>query len=95
MAAAMCRSSNGFRALARIRASNTFTTCRHFRATSSAIASKGGASETPFFPDEPAGPQLKTSIPGPKSQKAIDKLNRVFDTRSLNMLVNYDASIGN
>lgn len=44
---------------------------------------------------EPPAPVMKTSIPGPKSQKAIASLNTVFDTRSLNMLGNYNDSIGN
>ena len=49
----------------------------------------------PFFPDEPHGPSISTPIPGPKSEKAIAKLNQVFDTRSLNMLANYQQSYGN
>jgi len=50
---------------------------------------------TPFFADEPAGPKVVTPIPGPQSTKAIDELNKVFDTRSLNMLANYHQSYGN
>lgn len=49
----------------------------------------------PFFADEPAGPTVKTAIPGPESKKAIDELNKVFDTRSLNMLADYSKSYGN
>ncbi|KAI1617998.1 4-aminobutyrate aminotransferase [Exophiala viscosa] len=48
-----------------------------------------------FFPDEPVGPQVVTKIPGPKSQKAIAELHKVFDTRSLNMMANYQQSYGN
>jgi hypothetical protein len=44
---------------------------------------------------EPTLPVIKTSIPGPKSQKAIASLNTVFDIRSLNMLGNYNDSVGN
>ena len=51
--------------------------------------------EQPFFPDEPQGPQVRTSIPGPESKKAIEDLDRVFDTRSLNMIANYQNSFGN
>ena len=51
--------------------------------------------EQPFFPDEPSGPIIKTVIPGPQSKKAIQELDRVFDTRSLNMLANYQKSFGN
>src|ERR1700745_2078051 len=48
-----------------------------------------------FFPDEPQGPSIKTEIPGPTSKAAIDKLDRVFDTRALNMMGDYTKSYGN
>lgn len=51
--------------------------------------------EQPFFPDEPTAPQVRTAIPGPESKKAIEELDKVFDTRSLNMLANYQNSFGN
>ncbi|KAF2640744.1 4-aminobutyrate aminotransferase [Massarina eburnea CBS 473.64] len=48
-----------------------------------------------FFPDEPTAPTVKTQIPGPKSQAAIERLSKVFDTRSLNMMADYGQSYGN
>ncbi|KAL9097732.1 MAG: hypothetical protein Q9165_000058 [Trypethelium subeluteriae] len=51
--------------------------------------------EQPFFPNEPTGPMIKTEIPGPQSKAAIQQLDKVFDTRSLNMMANYQHSIGN
>jgi 4-aminobutyrate aminotransferase / (S)-3-amino-2-methylpropionate transaminase len=48
-----------------------------------------------FFADEPVGPRIVTPIPGPKSKQAIAELNKVFDTRSVNMLANYQQSYGN
>lgn len=51
--------------------------------------------ERPYFVEEPEHPRVHTSIPGPKSKAAIEHLNRVFDTRSLNMLANYPQSVGN
>ena len=51
--------------------------------------------DAPFFADEPAGPQVKTAIPGPESKKATAYLNRVFDAQSLNMMANYQQSYGN
>ena len=51
--------------------------------------------EQPFFPDEPFEPHVRTAIPGPESKKAIEDLNKVFDTRSLNMMANYQNSFGN
>ncbi|GAB7365426.1 hypothetical protein MBLNU230_g6503t1 [Neophaeotheca triangularis] len=53
------------------------------------------AIEQPYFPDEPTGPMVRTQIPGPESMKAIAHLDTVFDTRSLNMMANYQNSFGN
>ena len=52
-------------------------------------------SEQPFFPDEPFKPHMRTTIPGPEGKKAIESLDKVFETRSLNMMVNYQNSFGN
>lgn len=38
---------------------------------------------------------MKTQIPGPVSQELANKLNQVFDTRSLNILTDYQKSTGN
>jgi 4-aminobutyrate aminotransferase/(S)-3-amino-2-methylpropionate transaminase len=67
------------------------------RSYSTAAAAKTSepSGEQPFFPDEPAGPIVKTAIPGPQSKKAIAELDKVFDTRSLNMLADYQKSFGN
>lgn len=48
-----------------------------------------------LFHGEPTGPSVKTQIPGPKSSKAIERLTKVFDTRSLNMIADYRESKGN
>jgi 4-aminobutyrate aminotransferase/(S)-3-amino-2-methylpropionate transaminase len=53
------------------------------------------ASSSAFFSNEPSGPVVKTAIPGPESKKAIAELDKVFETRSLNMLANYQKSVGN
>lgn len=71
------------------------TTTTQTRASAAAAAAPEMSIEQPFFPDEPAGPQIRTAIPGPKSKKAIADLDRVFDTRALNMLANYQQSYGN
>lgn len=44
---------------------------------------------------EPSAPSVKTAIPGPKAKEQIADLNKVFDTRALNMITDYDASLGN
>ncbi|TGJ82001.1 hypothetical protein E0Z10_g6763 [Xylaria hypoxylon] len=62
--------------------------------TRQAAASSARMAST-FYSGEPEGPVLKTDIPGPKSQEAIAKLDKVFDTRSLNMLADYTKSTGN
>ena len=51
--------------------------------------------ETAFFPEEPSGPSLKTEIPGPKSKELIKELDKVFDTRSLNMMTDFRKSFAN
>ncbi|KAF2742955.1 4-aminobutyrate aminotransferas-like protein [Sporormia fimetaria CBS 119925] len=53
------------------------------------------ASAKPLFEGEPEGPTVKTQIPGPESKKAIERLDKVFDTRALNMMVDYTKSKGN
>ncbi len=73
------------------------TTNAQSRASAAAAVAHDTSSafEQPFFADEPYGPRVSTPIPGPKSKKAIAELNQVFDTRSLNMLANYQQSYGN
>ncbi|EGD87832.1 4-aminobutyrate aminotransferase [Trichophyton rubrum D6] len=78
--ASILRSRAGVRAAAQVRCFSS--TPRH-------------AAASAFFTNEPAGPTVKTAIPGPKSKEAISQLDRVFDTRSLNMLVDYQKSTGN
>lgn len=38
---------------------------------------------------------MRTEIPGPKTKELIEDLESVFDTRSLNMMTDYDSSVGN
>ena len=38
---------------------------------------------------------MRTAFPGPESKKAITQLDKIFDTRSLNMMTNYQNSYGN
>ncbi|TGO30468.1 hypothetical protein BPAE_0005g00640 [Botrytis paeoniae] len=65
------------------------------RALPRAVRTYATTSVKPFFTGEPERPHIKTAIPGPESQKAIAELDKVFDTRSLNMLANYQKSLGN
>lgn len=72
------------------------TTSRRQASTVAAVAADASSPfGQPFFADEPHGPIVSTPIPGPKSKKAIAQLNQVFDTRSLNLLANYQQSYGN
>ncbi|KAJ2965937.1 hypothetical protein NQ176_g10381 [Zarea fungicola] len=47
------------------------------------------------FQNEPQKPAVKTVIPGPQSKAALEKLEKVFDTRSMNFVVDYDKCTGN
>jgi 4-aminobutyrate aminotransferase/(S)-3-amino-2-methylpropionate transaminase len=73
----------------------TSTTQPRATATASQAQFDHSPLDAPFFADEPAGPQVRTAIPGPESKKAAAYLNRIFDVRSLNMMVNYQQSYGN
>jgi 4-aminobutyrate aminotransferase/(S)-3-amino-2-methylpropionate transaminase len=66
---------------------------RYASAAASAVAAVND--EQAFFPDEPQAPILKTQIPGPESTRATERLSKVFDTQSLNMMANYQQSYGN
>mgnify|MGYP003622947218 CR=1 FL=1 len=68
---------------------------RTYASAATAAKTSESSGEQPFFPNEPTGPVIKTAIPGPKSKQAIEELDKVFDTRSLNMLANYQQSFGN
>jgi 4-aminobutyrate aminotransferase / (S)-3-amino-2-methylpropionate transaminase len=47
------------------------------------------------FPDEPKTPVVKTAIPGPKNKAAAAELDEFFDTQGINLLADYEKSIGN
>lgn len=61
------------------------------------IAARRNASSVSaaLFQREPPAPRMRTALPGPEAQAAVTQLDRVFDTRSLNMLVDYDQCRGN
>lgn len=48
-----------------------------------------------YFPTEPAGPELKTAIPGPVSQEKLAELATVYDTKAAYFVTDYYKSIGN
>ncbi|KAI9746332.1 MAG: 4-aminobutyrate transaminase [Claussenomyces sp. TS43310] len=68
---------------------------RTYTSAAAAMKTPEASAVEPFFADEPAAPIVKTAIPGPESQKAIEELDQVFDTRSINMLADYQKSYGN
>jgi len=51
--------------------------------------------EKPFYANEAKGPSLKTALPGPEATRLTVELEKVFDTRSLNMMADYTKSFGN
>jgi len=71
------------------------TTARPAANVAAAMKPQANSADEAFFPSEPSGPRLRTSIPGPESKKAIEHLDKTFDIRSLNMMANYQNSFGN
>ncbi|CAG9862512.1 unnamed protein product [Phyllotreta striolata] len=45
--------------------------------------------------EEPSGPSMKTSIPGPNSLELMSKLKNVYNLGAIQYIVNYEKSIGN
>lgn len=92
---AAVRSSSAFRAL------STTNSLRLGRARVSQQVSVRPFSATTFKMStfynswEPEGPSVKTEIPGPRAKEAVAELDKVFDTRSLNMLTDFTKSTGN
>lgn len=58
-------------------------------------ASRGAAVGGSFYEGEPDAPTIKTAIPGPRTKELVNDLEQVFDTRSLNMMADYNKSVGN
>ncbi|OBA21954.1 4-aminobutyrate aminotransferase [Metschnikowia bicuspidata var. bicuspidata NRRL YB-4993] len=48
-----------------------------------------------YFPEEPAGPHTASAVPGPQSQRAIQSLGQVFDSRPAYFVADYTRSVGN
>ena len=94
--ASILRASSGLRPLTRfsmIRPITTTTKPSANAATAQVVEQMG--TDQPFFTNEPFGPTIRTAIPGPKSKTAIEDLDKVFDTRSLSIMANYQNSFGN
>lgn len=67
--------------------------CKHFLAHQSRIAFIHTKSAAAKFQD--LKPHVSGPIPGQRAQSLVKKLDRVFDTRSLNMVIDYEKSNGN
>lgn len=80
-----------------LRTSSIASTYRNYASAAAAAATKvsGGMGETPYFADEPSAPTVVTAIPGPKNKAGVQKLDKVFDTRNTNMMVDYRRSYAN
>lgn len=48
-----------------------------------------------YYPGEAKAPLLKTELPGPQNQKALERLAKVFDTRAAYFVADYYTSLGN
>jgi 4-aminobutyrate aminotransferase/(S)-3-amino-2-methylpropionate transaminase len=84
-----------------LRASSPLSLTKSIKATALPLSSRrrfaaSARAMSSFYATwEPEGPTVKTEIPGPKAKAAIADLDKVFDTRSLNMLTDYSKSKGN
>lgn len=78
------RASTRLRSTARLPAARALSTTAGLR-----------AAEKSYFPNEPTAPSVSGTLPGPKNQAAAAELDEVFDVRSLNMLTDYNQSVGN
>ncbi|KAJ5350055.1 Pyridoxal phosphate-dependent transferase major region subdomain 2 [Penicillium brevicompactum] len=78
------RASTRLRSAARLPAARALSTTAGLR-----------AAEKPYFPNEPTAPSVSGPLPGPKNQAATAELDEVFDVRSLNMLTDFNQSVGN
>jgi 4-aminobutyrate aminotransferase/(S)-3-amino-2-methylpropionate transaminase len=84
----------GLRAIRHIQHASPIVSRRYLASVATAPAATS-SDESPFFPEEPSGPSIKTSLPGPKSKELAKELDKVFDTRSMNMIGDYTKSYGN
>jgi 4-aminobutyrate aminotransferase / (S)-3-amino-2-methylpropionate transaminase len=82
--------------LASIAVRSITTTPRSAAGAAAATMAHGATTaDSPFFPNEPKGPAVKTAIPGPEARAAAQELDKIFDIQSMNMMANYQNSIGN
>jgi hypothetical protein len=44
---------------------------------------------------EPAAPSMRTAVPGPATHKTKEELDAVIDARTVQMVIDYEKSIGN
>lgn len=93
----LLRTSSRIRPITRLSHARLITTNARPAASISAAAaaSEPSSADFPFFPNEPDAPHVQSEIPGPQGKKAIQDLDRVFDTRSVSLLANYNDSVGN
>lgn len=47
------------------------------------------------FVSEPTAPSIRTAVPGPATHRIKEDLDVVIDARTVQMVIDYDKSIGN
>ena len=90
--------ANIYKLRSQLRFRNSAYPCRTVAsaaATGQSLNNDVNSDEEAFFSEEPRQPMIQAEAPGPRAREAIARLDRIYDTRSLNMMANYNASLGN
>lgn len=53
------------------------------------------ATDVRYFANEPTRPVIVTNIPGPAAKRTLSEIDKVFDTNNVNMVTDFDKSVGN
>lgn len=76
-------------------AASSAATASRLLAANSAAAAVAATSRRGMVAGEPAGPSMKTEIPGPKSKELLAELSNIQSMKSIAFFADYEKSIGN
>ena len=73
-----------------------FEKCKLQRLLSTAASpAKEAGAPKPYVEGEPAGPSMKTEVPGPKSKSLLADLSKMQSMDSVHFFADYEKSLGN